>query len=88
MDKANSTRLRQIMEQEGGVLPREFVPAILSKIDFYKGIYGFVQHLQNVIGGNMASVDTGLPVIQFELIPELEKKMNMICGHLILLCML
>lgn len=78
LDQPSGTRVGQIMEGEGGLLGRELGAAVLPQIDFYKGIDGGVQFLYGLIGGDVAGIDTGLPMIEFDLVAKVEKEMNLI----------
>ncbi len=81
LKKTNGACFGQIVEREGGVFPCEFGSTVFTQIDLHKGINRSVQLFQNLVRGDMTSIDTGLPMIELDLIPELKEKMDMVRGH-------
>lgn len=81
MNHANNTGLCHIMKREGGILSRQLGTTVCSEIDFYEFINRIIKLLENLVCGNVPSIYTSLPMMELDLISELEKEMNMIGRH-------
>lgn len=81
MNHANNTGLCHIMKRKGGILSRQLGTTVCSEIDFYEFINRIIKLLENLVCGNVPSIYTSLPMMELDLISELEKEMNMIGRH-------
>lgn len=69
------------MKRKGGILSRQLGTTVCSEIDFYEFINRIIKLLENLVCGNVPSIYTSLPMMELDLISELEKEMNMIGRH-------
>jgi hypothetical protein len=66
------------MKSNAGMRTGNTRASVFADVDFDKGIDRFFQFFQNLVGSNVSGVDPRLPVIQFNLISQIQEKVNVV----------
>ena len=81
-DELQDSALAHVLELDGTRCPVQLGPASIgANIDLYVFIDGCIQGVHDGIGGLVSGIGVGLPVEQFDLVAEIEKKIDVGCAH-------
>jgi hypothetical protein len=65
------------------IFSRHSWTSVFSDIDFYEGIHMLLQLLKDLIRSDVSGIDPRLPMIEFDLIAQLQEEVDVIRRHVL-----
>ena len=66
------------MKGNGGICTGHLRSSVFSDVDLNEGVNVFFDLIKDLIGRNMSGIDPSLPMVEFDLISEMEKEVDVI----------
>ena len=83
LEQTTGPRLRHVMNGDLRIFSRHSWTSVFSDIDFYEGIHMLLQLLKDLIRSDVSGIDPRLPMIEFDLIAQLQEEVDMIRRHVL-----
>jgi hypothetical protein len=81
LDELCRPRIGQVMQSQNGVIPRDLRTSVLANIDLHIAVNQLVEILQDLVDRDVTGIDLRLPVIELELIAQVQQKVYIGGGH-------
>ena len=78
LEQTAGPRLRHVMNRDLRIFSRHSWTSVFSDIDFYEGIHMLFQFLKDLIRSHVSGIDPRLPMIEFDLIAQLQEEVDVI----------
>ncbi len=81
LDELCRPRIGQVVQSQNGVVPRDLRTSVLANIDLHIAVDQLVEFCQDLVDRDVAGIDLRLPVIELELIAQIQQKVYIGGGH-------